>query len=108
MDIKHVIALFFAALIGAVLACSPFERTADLSSVVSDVSRYDSGDAKSYSVPAGQTAKLVKGDGVNVDNKGIANLKMGGCTLRIYRSSGLQVTGLSWEVYWVYYPQDIF
>jgi hypothetical protein len=93
---KLTVFLIFVAYMGVIASCNG-KRTADLEAVTSAVDRYDSQAAKAISVPAGSHRKMYEGDGVNVDQNGYAKLDMGGCLLQIFRSSGLQVSGLPTE-----------
>lgn len=68
--------------------------TAGLSSITSDVERYDGQAGNAEPVPEGEKRTMYEGDGVDVDDAGRAHLDMGGCLLEIFRKSGLQIGGL--------------
>jgi hypothetical protein len=75
-------------------ACSLAQATADLYAAQSQVERWKASTSTREEVPAGQHQSLREQDGVAVDGSGNARLDMGGCILRIFRDSNLQVEGL--------------
>lgn len=96
MNNKYISYFVVVLCIGILASCNG-KRTADLEAVTSAVNRYDAQSSNSYSVPAGSHRKMYEGDGVNVNQNGYAKLDLGGCLLQIFRSSGLQVSGLPSE-----------
>jgi hypothetical protein len=68
------------------------KETAELTALASPVKCLECSTQNVESVSVGSTRTMYEGDGVNVEQRGRAELEIAGCSLDIFQSSGLQWT----------------